>query len=65
VPSRLDYYLMMVAAEVRRGYVKNPERVKLADFLLRFEPYKKNQDVDWKERGERSKSLWKRLVGLK
>lgn len=35
-PSRTDHYLMQVAAEVRRGQVKNPRQVKLNDFRLRF-----------------------------
>jgi hypothetical protein len=35
-PSRTDVYLMQVACEVRRAAVKNPGRVKLKDFLLKF-----------------------------
>lgn len=34
-PSPTEYYLMQVAAEQRRGYVKNPRNVKMASFRIR------------------------------
>lgn len=33
---KLDYYLAQIAFELRRSNVKNPGRVKLGDFLLKF-----------------------------
>lgn len=35
-PSRSDFYVMTVAAEVRRGHVKKPKSVKLQHFELEF-----------------------------
>ena len=32
--SKEDYYLAQIAAEVRRGIVKNPKKVRVKDFLL-------------------------------
>lgn len=36
VPARGDFYLMQVAAEVRRVLSKKPSAIKLSDFHLRF-----------------------------
>ena len=36
-PSRADYYLMQLTAEVRSILAKKPRKIKLKDFLLRFE----------------------------
>jgi hypothetical protein len=35
-PDRIDYYLMQIAAEVRRGNVKKPNSVKMEKFHLKF-----------------------------
>ena len=35
-PSASDYYLMSIAAEVRRSVVKQPSSVKLDDFRIQF-----------------------------
>ncbi len=61
----LHYYLASVAAEVRRGYVKDPDRVKVEDLLLKFiskevKPVKKS----WKERERDSMNAWFGAVGL-
>lgn len=34
-PSRTDHYLMQIATEQRRSYVKNPRGVKLKDFQIK------------------------------
>lgn len=34
--DKLDHYLAQIAAEVRRGWVKNPRKVKNEDFLIEF-----------------------------
>lgn len=36
-PDRHDYYLMQVAAEVRKGNVARPNQVKIDSFKLKFE----------------------------
>jgi hypothetical protein len=35
-PGRLEYYMMMIGAEVRRGHVKHPKKVQLEDMRVRF-----------------------------
>lgn len=35
-PSRTDHYMMLVAAEERRGNAKNPNAVKLSDMKIPF-----------------------------
>jgi len=52
-PSRTDNYLMQIAAEVRRSFVKRPAAVKFTDFLLKFTRKKKKPS-----KAEREK-IWK------
>ena len=62
VPSRNDYYLMAIAAEVRRVLSKNPRRIKLLDFLLKFP--KKNQPTLTQEQvAKTSKNRWLGIIG--
>ncbi len=37
-PSRADWYAMQGAAEARRGWVKEPHKVQVTDFLHPFSP---------------------------
>jgi len=38
-------YLAQIAAEIRRGYVKEPHKVKVADFIMKFGvPEKKSEE---------------------
>jgi len=62
-PSQTDWYLMQVAAEVRRGYVKDPSSVKLKDMkLVRPKP----EQLPTKEEAvARSKSRWFGMLGVK
>lgn len=46
-PSLSDYYMMQIAAEVRRVLSKNPDKIKLKDFLLSFDT------SDKKEKGKK------------
>jgi len=39
--QKLDYYLANIAAEIRRSYVKEPVKVKMEHFLLKFGKKKK------------------------
>lgn len=41
-PSLTDYYLMQIACEVRRSFVKHPNQVKMKEFLLGFGQRTKN-----------------------
>lgn len=36
-PGRTDHYIMLAAMEACRSRLKDPSRVKLSDFLIRFE----------------------------
>lgn len=38
VRDKTDYYLARLALEVRRLFAKNPEALKVEDFLLDFDP---------------------------
>lgn len=65
-PSRSDYYLMQIAQEVRRVLHKNPAKVMLDHFLLKF---KKNSassksDIDKSKMISESKARWFAAVGL-
>ena len=69
-PDRVDYYLMNIAAEIRRVNIANPRNVKLADFVLPFtEDAPKGKKPPTKKeieaRTEKSKSAWFALAGVK
>ncbi len=61
---REDYFLASIAAEVRCSYVKEPKRVKLSDFLIKFKEKVKRKKVSIKERTKRSKAFWGTITGL-
>ena len=66
---REDYFFAMLTAEVRRTVVKNPERVKMEDFLLDFGAGDKKQTRKSKSIGKdketaTQKSFWLGMVGL-
>lgn len=66
ITRREDYYLAQIAAEVRRGNVKRPEKIKLKDFILKFGGRKrKKRKMSLKERARVSKSWWRALLGLR
>lgn len=58
--SKEDYYLAQIAAEVRRGIVKNPNKVKLKDFLLTIQ----TGPVSNPDTLENSKSFWLSSLGV-
>jgi hypothetical protein len=59
---REDYLFAMVASEVRRTIVKNPNKVKVEDFLLKFqEAGKTAEDL---EEVKNQKLNWLSFVGL-
>jgi len=54
--EKRDLYLAQIAAEVRRGYVKHPGKVKAEDFLLGEKPKQ--------ERSADSKKMWFAALGI-
>lgn len=61
IRDRDDYRFAMLAAEVRRSYVKKGVKVKLTDLLLNW---KKPKPMSKKEYTKRSKAGWFAAVGL-
>ena len=61
-PSRIDYYLAQIAAEVRRSNVKHPNKITVKDFLLKFtpksNPNKPPTQDEITKRSMASKSMW-------
>ena len=58
-PSREDVYRMQIAAEVRRANAKDPNRVDLEDFKLKFkERSPKSSEVTKQQRVDLSKAVW-------
>lgn len=50
----MDFYLAQIAAETRRGQVKNPKRIRIRDFLLQYT----NQRTSQESNMSRSKAAW-------
>ena len=63
-PSREDWYLMQVAAEMRRTRVKSPQDVKLADMRLKIDRPKEAVPVTREDAAARSKSHWFGMLGI-
>lgn len=61
----LHYYLAQIACEVRRSYIKRPNRVKLKQFLLTFKVPKVERKLSGKQRIARSKAAWGSILGVK
>lgn len=67
-PTRMDFYLAQVAAEVRRTIAKYPGKVNTDDFILKF-VYKADDDVPLTEealeqRIQNSKAAWFGIAGM-
>lgn len=53
--TKQDAYLAQIACETRRGWVSEPKKVKMDDFILKFgEPAKPS-----------SKDVWASILGIK
>lgn len=65
VVEKQDYYLAQIAQEIRRVNKKNPGRIKLDPFLIRFKPKRVQPDrsVTKETRAARSKAFWGALTG--
>lgn len=62
-PTRGDFYLMQIARQVACVLSKEPDRIKLQDFLLTFRR-KDSQRLSGEARMSRSKAFWKIVTGL-
>jgi hypothetical protein len=65
-PARIEYYLMQVAAEVRRTLVRNPAKVDANDFQLKFKVRGEEKPVtpeQFKKNVEANKKMWLGIVG--
>lgn len=58
--TKQDFYLAQIAAEIRRGWVKNPKTVKIKDFLAEVE-----STPGPSKPGSKSKSVWLGAFNIK
>lgn len=54
-------YLAQIAAEIRRSFVKSPDKVETENFIIKFVDKKSKI----KQKAEQSKSSWLRWLGIK
>ena len=62
---REDYYLAQIASEIRRSFIAKPEKVRLTDFLLKFQEKKPEPVLMPEQRMKKSKSAWLGLFKMK
>jgi hypothetical protein len=60
-PDRADYYMMQIAAEIRRWKLKDPRVVKISDMLLKSEP---SRGMESDPASERRKAARQKLLIL-
>ena len=63
-PDPTQYYLMQIAAEVRRVLAKNPSKVKLDDFQLQFNTAGSQATPDPEQAVKHSKHRWRAFLGM-
>lgn len=56
--TKQDYYLAQIAAEVRRGQVKHPNKIHVKDFLVKMV-------TQAQAKAAKSKQIWAGAVGIK
>ena len=62
---REDFYLAQIAAEIRRSFVKNPKRVSIGDFILKFvNKVVRKGKMTKDERTKEAKSWWAALTSI-
>ena len=67
--SRSDYFMAQIAMEVARSRSKNPEKLKLEDFVLQIRrrggsaPSKSQVVLSKEEATKKSKSAWGAFLG--
>ena len=59
--TKLDHYLAQIAAEINKGMVKDPKKVKREHFLLKVVEAPNKQ----KERMQHSKSVWLAALNIR
>jgi len=59
--TKQDIYLAQIAAEIRRGLVKNPKSVKMKDFLMK----KAETPTKVEKPPSKSKSMWAAALNVK
>jgi len=60
------FYYAQIAAEIRRNGVKHPAKVRLKDFLLKFEDKTcSKKKLNKEEQTKRDKSFWKSVFRMK
>lgn len=57
-PTLSDYYLMQIAAEVKRVLSKSPNKIKLKDFLLKFGNQREKVQETPEQAAAKSKAAW-------
>lgn len=62
---REDWYMAQLAATITRQNVKDPQSVKVSDFLLTFESKPTSKPKTQKAAIAHTKSTWAAIVGLK
>lgn len=55
--TKEDYYLAQIAAEIRRANVKNPNTIKIKDFLIKYRSASE-------EKTAKSKSAWAKALRM-
>jgi len=63
--EKIEHYLAALTAEVRKSYVKHPQKVRVKDFLFKFvkKAEKIKKDLSIAERTSRAKLFWGALLG--
>jgi hypothetical protein len=65
IPTRQDYFLAQIAAEMRRSIAREPKAVKLEHFMLKFAtPAKRAAREAEQQHGNNSKAHWLAFFGL-
>lgn len=63
-PGLTETYLMAVACETRRSYVKNPARVSLDDFKLTFRRQESRPPMTREQAAAASRARWFSLMTM-
>jgi hypothetical protein len=59
--TKQDFYLASIAAEVRKGNVKHPKKVKISDLFIRYA--KKKVKMTIKQKSDEAKAFFGALLG--
>lgn len=61
---REDYFLAQIAAEVKRSWVKNPEKVSAKEFLLKFSTEQPSPIRDKQAKANEAKRFFLMSLGV-